>query len=62
MKFNPYPKEIQDETSGVMVPNQRHLDWNEGWNALVEHLRELDEKAGDAAAFRVMVRHFSPFK
>jgi len=30
---NPYPKEIEDEISGVNVPNRDHKVWAEGYNA-----------------------------
>jgi len=33
MMKNPHPEFILDEISGIKVPNQRHYDWNEGYNA-----------------------------
>ena len=33
MKVNPYPEEIQDEASGIMVRNIKHKVWEEGYKA-----------------------------
>ena len=30
---NPYPKEIEDEVSGIKLKDIRHLCWQEGYDA-----------------------------
>ena len=41
---NPHEPMITDEASGVMVKNQRYLDWEAGARAERERLKALVEK------------------
>jgi len=56
---NPYPKGIEDEPSGITVPNDRHRIWQEGyeagWNEAKAVVQKVNAEAGDLRTFERMV-------
>ncbi len=56
---NPYPKGIEDESSGITVPNDRHRIWQEGyeagWNEAKAVVQKVNAEAGDLRTFERMV-------
>lgn len=45
---NPYPKTIEDESSGVKVPNEKHRIWEEGHQAGIREIVEFIENKRNA--------------
>lgn len=59
MYQNPYPKELRDEASGVLVPDDRHKIWQEGyeagWNEAKAIIQKVNAEAGDIRTFERMI-------
>ena len=44
MKNNPYPKTVVDDASGTEFLNERHRDWEQGYLACLNNLKESKRK------------------
>ncbi len=48
---NPYPKGIEDESSGIIVPDDKHRIWQEGfeagWNEGKSIVQKVNAEAND---------------
>ena len=49
MQVNPYPKELLDEVSGILVSNQKHKIWQEGYIAGWNEAKGLVKKVNAEA-------------
>lgn len=67
MYVNPYPKLLEDEISGILVPDDRHKIWQEGyevgWNEAKAIVQKVNAQAGDIRTFeRIILAAFIPPK
>ena len=46
MHKNPHKAKLQDEASGIEVPNQRYEDWEQGYQACWSDLGKVIDKLG----------------
>jgi len=56
---NPYPKGIEDESSGITVPNDKHRIWQEGfeagWNEAKSIVQKVNAEANYLRVFERMI-------
>ncbi len=59
MHKNPYPQNIEDEASGVLVTNDEHRAWQggyeAGWNEAKAIVQKVNAEAGDLRVFERMI-------